>query len=65
MEKNNMLLYYSRKYSYLNFTIYATRIAIFGANVMAEEDQLRSYIKVVDECNEVSVLSLYCDSCPG
>lgn len=73
--KNNMLLYYSRKYSYLNFTIYESGTKNTYCYLWGECDGRRGsneicsilsqYIRLVDERNTVSLLSLFCDSCPG
>jgi hypothetical protein len=71
----NMLLYYSRKYSYYNLTVYesATRDGICfcwgeadgkrGANEISTN--VHSYLTTVDDRRTVTSLALYCDSCPG
>lgn len=72
---NNMLLYYSRKYSYLNFTIYESVTKNTYCFLWGECDGKRGaneicsllwkYSKLVDARENVTHLSLYCDSCPG
>lgn len=73
--KNNMLLYYSRKYSYLNFTVYESKTQNTFCYLWGECDGKRGsneictflykYIQKVDTRGTIKSLSLYCDSCSG
>jgi hypothetical protein len=72
---DNMLLYYSRKYSYYNLTVYesTTREGICfcwgeadgrrGANEICTN--VHAYLTKVDDRRNVTSVALYCDSCPG
>ncbi|CAH0752011.1 unnamed protein product [Diatraea saccharalis] len=72
---NSMMLYYSRKLSVYNFTIYESATKKGYCNVWTETDAncganeictcLYNYIKEVDARGSVKTLLLYCDSCYG
>lgn len=73
--KKNMLLYYIRKYSCLNFTIYESKTQNTFRYLWGECDGKRGaneicsilskYVQIVDDRKNIKTLSLYCDLCPG
>lgn len=72
---DSMMLYYSRKLSVYNFTIYESSTRRGYCNVWTEIDANRganeictclyNYIKKIDSCGLTRTLLLYCDSCYG
>lgn len=70
-----MLLFYSRKLAYYNFSVYESNSKAGYCYLWSEVDGHRGsneissilflYLNTVDEKNDVQDISLYCDSCPG
>ncbi|CAH1163448.1 unnamed protein product [Phaedon cochleariae] len=72
---NSMLLFYSRKYAYYNFSVYESGRRNGYCYLWGESDgnrgsndictALNMYIKKIDDENSTEELFLFCDSCSG